>query len=346
MEVEEIILKILASKKSVRAADVIKKTKFSRAYINKFFQKLRDDGKIILIGKANQARYVAATKQSVVEIKKEYTSVNKLLRNKDIAEDAVLDEIKRDSGIFIKTPKNIVEILDYAFTEMLNNAIEHSQSKKIEVMMKKDDIGIRFDVIDWGMGIFRNLVRQKNLENELGAIHQLLKGKQTTAPKEHSGEGVFFTSKVADILTIRSGKKKLIFNNIIDDIFIRDIKPIPGTRITFIIGLKSKKQLQRIFGQFNYNLYEFGKTKIIVRLYKMDNSYVSRSQARRIVSGLDAFKVITLDFKNLKAVGQGFADEIFRVWQRRHPDILITYQNADENVKFMIERALTFKDNE
>ncbi len=344
MEIEEIILKTLAKKKSIRAADIIRKTKFSRAYINKFFQKLREDGKIVLIGKANQARYVEANKQSIVEIKKEYTSVNKSLQNKDIAEDVVLDEIKRDSGIFIKTPKNVVEILDYAFTEMLNNAIEHSQSKKIELSVKKDDISIRFDVMDWGVGIFRNLMRKKNLKNELEAIHLLLKGKQTTSPKEHSGEGVFFTSKVADTLVIRSGKKKLIFNNIIDDIFIRDIKPVSGTRVTFSIGLKSKRQLQRVFGEFNYNLYEFGKTKITVRLYKMDNSYVSRSQARRIVSGLDAFKLIVLDFKNLKAVGQGFADEIFRVWQRRHPDILITYQNADENVKFMIQRALTFKE--
>jgi hypothetical protein len=45
------------------------------------------------------------------------------------------------------------------------------------------------------------------LKNHLEAIQDLLKGKQTTMPKSHSGEGIFFTSKIADNLTISSSQE-------------------------------------------------------------------------------------------------------------------------------------------
>lgn len=341
MAIKTLILKMLTKRKTVKVADVVKATGFSRTYINRFFKELRDEGKIVLIGRANKARYVLAKKGAVAEAKRELLSVRRVLRNKNLSEDAVLDEIKRGTGVFLRLSKNMSSILDYGFTEMLNNAIEHSRSKKIEISMKRNSTDIHFDVVDHGVGIFRHIMEKKHLKSELEAIQDLLKGKQTTAPKKHTGEGIFFTSKVADILLIKSSNKKLIFNNVLGDIFIEDVKPAKGTKITFRIGLKSKRQLDKIFREYGEGSYEFSKTKVIVKLYKMDTDYISRSQARRVVSGLDKFKVIILDFKNVKTAGQAFADEIFRVWQGHHPTIKIIFQNANENISFMINRVLT-----
>ena len=72
----------------------------------------------------------------------------------------------------------------------------------------------------------------------------------------------------------------------------------------------------------------------------MGTEYISRSQARRILGGLDKFRTVILDFKNVKTVGQGFADEVFRVWKRHYPNIDIVTKNANENITFMIKRAL------
>ena len=55
-------------------------------------------------------------------------------------------------------------------------------------------------------------MKKKNLNSEMEAIQDLLKGKQTTAPEAHSGEGIFFTSKVSSVLTIQSSHKKLIYS--------------------------------------------------------------------------------------------------------------------------------------
>ena len=57
------------------------------------------------------------------------------------------------------------------------------------------------------------------------------------------------------------------------------------------------------------------------------------------MSGLDKFKTILLDFKNVETVGQGFADEVFRVWKSRHPGIEIIVKNANDNVQFMINHV-------
>lgn len=340
MDIKSLILKELGKKKKLKVADIVKATGFSRAYVNRFFKELRNQGKIILVGKANKAYYVFAKKDIVRKIKKEILVVRYILNNINLSESMVLDRVKKETGIFADLSNNVVSILDYAFTEMLNNAIEHSRSRKIVVAMKRGGGSIDFDVIDFGIGIFNNIMKKRGLKNRLEAIQDLLKGKQTTAPKEHTGEGIFFTSKVAGKLVIQSLDKKLIFDNILDDVFVRDSKIKKGTRVKFEIRINSKTDLGKIFRDYSGDAFEFAKTKVIVDLYEMDNVYISRSQARRVLSGLEKFKTITLDFKNVETVGQAFADEVFRVWQGRHPNIEIAFQNANENVLFMIKRAL------
>ena len=223
---------------------------------------------------------------------------------------------------------------------MLNNAIEHSHSRDIAVVLNRQQNSLRFEIVDRGIGIFNNIKAKRHLHNNFEAIQDLLKGKQTTAPREHSGEGIFFTSKAADVLTIQSSGKKLIFNNLVGDVFIRDIGLAKGTKVVFSIALKSKRNLQHIFKNFSGEAYGFTKTSVGVKLYELGSEFISRSQARRILSGLDKFKHITLDFKSVRTVGQGFADEVFRVWQRNHPGITIQPKNMNENVNFMIKRAL------
>ena len=338
MDIENLIIKELNKRGKVKVADIVKATGFSRAYINRFFKKLKEEGRIGLVGKANQAHYISIKK--IKEIRKKILSTRRILRNVNLLEDSVLDEIKKDTGIFENLPKNLVNILEYAFTEMLNNAIEHSKSKEIVVTMEKNEASIGFEVIDFGIGIFKNIMQKKNLKDELEAIQDLLKGKQTTLPKEHTGEGIFFTSKVTDKLIIKSSQKKLIFDNNLNDIFIKDAKPIKGTKIIFEIAENSKRNLSEIFKEYSGEAFEFGKTKVRIDLYEMDNAFISRSQARRVLSGLDKFKEIILDFKKVETIGQGFADEVFRVWQSRHYNIKIIYQNTNKNILFMIKRAL------
>ena len=207
--------------------------------------------------------------------------------------------------------------------------------------MKRYPDSVDFIVSDHGIGIFYNIMKKRKLQNELEAIQDLLKGKQTTAPKEHTGEGIFFTSKAADALFIQSAKKRLEFRTSLDDVFVKDTPYArKGTKVTFSIDARSKRRLERVFREHTEGSFDFQKTKVIVRLYGIDTDHISRSQARRILSGLESFKTIVLDFRLVDTVGQAFADEVFRVWKGRYPHSTIQYQDANENVLFMIKRAL------
>ena len=339
MDLKRIIMKALKKKQKIKASDIVITTGFSKAYVNRFFQELRDEGRIVLIGKANRAHYVLASETAILRAKNNILDTTLNLQNRDLHEDRVLAEIKKKTGIFNDVQKSISDILDYAFSEMLNNAIEHSSSKTIKAMMEKDENNVTFSVLDRGVGIFNNIIKKKNLKNVMEAIQDLLKGKQTTMPKMHSGEGIFFTSKAADIFVIQGSNKKLIYNNLLGDIFIKDIKPIIGTKINFSIDKNSKRKLSNIFKRYTDSSFKFSKTVVTVRLFKLETQYISRSQARRIVTGLDKFKTIILDFKDIKTIGQGFADEIFRVWKSSHPGVGINALNVNDNIQFMINRA-------
>jgi hypothetical protein len=222
---------------------------------------------------------------------------------------------------------------------MLNNAIEHSTSKKIDLVIAKTATDIRFTVADRGVGIFNNIMKIKCLRTKMEAIQDLLKGKETTAPDAHSGEGIFFTSKIADLLNIKSFEKKLVFDNVGQDIYIKDVQSVKGTKIDFVLDLKSKKKLADLFNKYTDDSFQFSKTAVKVKLYHQDVDYVSRSQARRILAGLEKFKTIEIDFKDIKTIGQAFADEVFRIWQPAHKDVKFVVKKANENVMIMIKRA-------
>jgi anti-sigma regulatory factor (Ser/Thr protein kinase) len=337
MELRTLILNTIKKQGQVTTADIVSQTGYSRAYAQRFLKNLADEGVIVLMGKANQALYIMPSKRGAGVEKP--LRVHRIMLNKDLAEDKVLRQIKEESAIFRGMTANVSSIVDYAFTEMLNNAIEHSSSEKIDLMMMKTATDIRFTVADRGVGIFNNIMKTKRLHTKMEAIQDLLKGKETTAPDAHSGEGIFFTSKVADLLTIKSFEKKLVFDNVGQDIYIKDVQSVKGTKVDFVLDLKSKKKLADLFNKYTDDSFQFSKTAVKVKLYHQDVDYVSRSQARRILAGLEKFKTIELDFKDVKTIGQAFADEIFRIWQAGHKEVRFKIQNANENVMLMIKRA-------
>ncbi|MBN1664399.1 MAG: DUF4325 domain-containing protein [Deltaproteobacteria bacterium] len=340
MDLRTIILDAIKKEGQIKTADIVGKTGVSRAYVHQFLKAMTDEGMIILIGKANQAHYILATEKEQCLAEKPL-KVHRIMINKGISEDKVLREIKDRSAIFAGVTNNVSSIIDYTFTEMLNNAIEHSTSEKIDLEILRSAKNIGFTVTDWGIGIFNNIMQKKRIGTAIEAIQALLKGKETTAPEAHSGEGIFFTSRIADFMSIRSFEKKLVFDNVGHDIYVKDTKSVSGTRVDFVLNVKSKKKLIDLFSQYTDASQQFSKTGVKVKLYYQDVDYVSRSQARRLLIGIEKFKTVEIDFKDVDTIGQAFADEVFRVWQANHKDIKFEIKNANENIMLMINRVLS-----
>ena len=197
---------------------------------------------------------------------------------------------------------------------------------------------VQFRIRDYGIGAFFNVQKTFRLEAEFDALEHLFKGKQTTAPERHSGEGIFFTSRVADQFSLRSHKLTAVVDNEQHDVFVQEARNLTGTEVFFRIKRQTKKSLSELFQKFTSTDFAFDKNEVRVKLSR-EGDLLSRSRAKRLLAGLEKYRQITFDFSGVKELGQGFADEVFRVFQRNHPEIQILFSNARPVVEFMILRA-------
>jgi len=338
METKSRIKNFLKTRKRATSTEVARRFGFTRQHASQLLRSMVHAGEIIKFGSTRSSFYTLPEFMDAVGP----FATHRRLKNQGVKEHEVFDELAEAVPALRMAPESVRSIVHYAFSEMLNNAIEHSRSKDIEVAIESGGGIIRFVVSDFGIGVFRNVMRQRHLKSELEAMQDLLKGKVTTDPKAHTGEGIFFTSKVADRFVLESFGHRMIVDNTIPDVFFQDEKRINrGTRVTFSLATTSTRHLNDIFKHYQSKprSYAFDKTEVRIRLFTLGTVYVSRSQARRVTAGLEKFKKVILDFDRVPSIGQAFADEIFRVFQSRHPDISLEPINMNETVRFMVERV-------
>ena len=244
-------------------------------------------------------------------------------------------------------PQNARDIWHYGCTEMINNVIDHANSEIVEVMVDKTTRSTRISVSDSGIGIFRKIASALKLEDDRHAVVELAKGKVTTDPDNHTGEGIFFSSRVFDHYLIVSGD--VLYTNDTDsdhDWIFGGEEPkteVRGTVVMMELRNSNNNTLQDVFDKYATDTddYRFDKTIVPIRLMTYgDDRLVSRSQAKRLLNRIDRFRHVILDFDSVDAIGQAFADEIFRVFAGKHPDIEIVATQANEQVSRMINRAI------
>ena len=262
-------------------------------------------------------------------------------------EDMVL---RRDiSPILEGTTQTVRSVFTYVFTEMLNNAIDHSESDTAMIHAYRNASVAGCFITDNGVGIFTKIQQAMGLEEKRFAILELAKGKFTTDPSSHTGEGVFFSSKVADRFYIFSDDLAFVGDNCrgeAEPMIIDRLSEIShGTRVCFEVSLNRTLTFADIANRYSEapEDYGFSKTIVPVKLleYREANPmFVSRSQAKRLLARFDRFKNIVLDFADIDEIGQGFADEVFRVFAAAHPDSSITYINASPLVERMIKHVV------
>jgi hypothetical protein len=252
------------------------------------------------------------------------------------------EQVKSSLG---ELPENVMTICHHGFTEMMNNVIEHSEGASVRVSAGRNAIAVLMSVCDDGVGIFRKIKNELNLEDERHAILELSKGKLTTDPKKHTGEGIFFTSRMFDMFTISSGRLLFSHSEAGGDWLIETTDTTTeGTDVTMTVSRYSTRTTKNVFDKYSSGEGDYGFTKthvpIALALYG-DENLVSRSQAKRVLSRFDRFKEVILDFKGVKDIGQAFADEIFRVYKHEHPEVELLWINANKEVRKMILRAWT-----
>jgi len=182
------------------------------------------------------------------------------------------------------------------------------------------------------------------------AITELFKGKLTTDPDRHSGEGIFFTSRIMDQFSIWSDGKIFAHNNHFDTLLnARDIETLKsfeegdgkkGSTIVMRLSNFSEKQIREVFDMYTSPDGGFTITKIPIKNTFENGRPVSRSQARRLYHRFEDFEEVQLDFDGVESMEQGFAHELFVVFPKFHPQVKLKTINANAEVQKMINHVL------
>ncbi len=303
----------------------------SRAAAATFIKKCVETGFLLRSGSSTRPSYALSEKRQIL---KKYPLSG--------IDEATIWE--KDFVPYLDLPENIRNICQFGFTEMVNNAIDHSEGKTLLLSVTRTKASITIIVVDDGVGIFKKISSALKLSDMKLSFLELTKGKFTTDKKNHSGEGIFFTSRAFDIFVL--GANGLIFNHFgptqKDKLHEFD-HPTSGTVVTLAISLKSNRVLREVFDTYTSDIEEltFDKTIIPVRLARLGSeNLVSRSQAKRLLQRIDKFRFVEFDFSDVKEIGQAFADEVFRVFANQHPEIKLEATHTTPDVKRMINRAI------
>lgn len=323
-------LKLIAAGGPGIGAQLAKEVGVSRQVANGCLQALESDGLVEADGSTRAKVYRLVSLESLSES----FSVTGL------DEDRVWRELllphQRD------LPGNVQDIWHYGATEMINNAIDHSGGQAVQVGLVRNALYSEVTVADDGVGIFLKIQQALGLEEPREAILELVKGKLTTDPDNHTGEGIFFTSRAMDAFHIRSDR--LHFRHVAGepDSLDEQAEPVAGTELRMRLDNASARSLTEVFDAYaDPEDFSFDRTVIPMRLAQYEGQkLISRSQAKRIAHRFERFKRVELDFAGVESIGQAFADELFRVFAREHPGLELVSVNTAPAVDRMIRRAV------
>ena len=305
----------------------------SRTTVHRHLNSLIKVGKVIKTGVTKQVRYALAD-----GLRHEATfSINQQFDEFDIFAQHIKTMLAQYAN------SNAFHIAEYAVTEMLNNCHDHSRGKKVGLIVQVHDKYIEFIVSDDGIGLFEKLRTFLNINDTREIMFELTKGKVTTDTENHTGEGIFFTARATDYFVIEANGFCYERDNLLEDWSFYETAVHSGTTVKFTIERDTERSLVKMFKQYQGGEegLDFCKTDVTVELSQLQGErLISRSQAKRVSRNLDQFASVMLDFKGVQAIGQGFADQLFRVYQATRPDFTICYKNASDDIDFMIKRSL------
>lgn len=299
----------------------------SRVAANKYIQRLETEGWIARSGPSTHPVFSPGYKRRI----------SKLYSLAGLEEHVAWQS---DFRPYFNLPLNIASIASHGFTEMVNNAIDHSSGKSVFAWVSQDENGLTVIISDDGVGIFAKITGALALPDMRQALFELSKGKLTTDPTKHSGEGVFFTSRMFDEFEIEANGLQFNHNSSRPHDWLEEKKSLfeGGTAVFMYISLSSARTVTEIYDQFTNapDDYDFSKTIVPMRLAKYgDEQLISRSQAKRLIARFDRFRSIILDFSEIQEIGQAFADELFRVYANTNPSVELIPTNMTEQVERM-----------
>jgi anti-sigma regulatory factor (Ser/Thr protein kinase)/biotin operon repressor len=320
---------LLAARGSVSSGELAKALGVSRQTAHAKLRRLVAEGRLMPSGSGRALRYEPTSSARARSFRYPVATS---------AEDRIVRDLEVRLPVLTTLDAETSRSFSYVASEMLNNAIDHSGGRTIEVAVNVLSDSVELSVADDGVGAFERVRSTFALDDHVQAAAELTKGKVTSMAERHSGEGIFFSSRVAQRFELHANGHLLIVDAGLDDTAVLAEAPRVGTHVRVVLARPPTRTLREIFDAFTED-FAFVRTRTVVKLFGLGRDFLSRSEAKRLLHGLERFHHVVLDFRGVPGVGQAFADEVFRVWARAHPGSLLEPVEMNDDVRFFVERA-------
>ena len=241
-------------------------------------------------------------------------------------------------------PAEVARMARHAFTELVNNAIDHSGGSQVTVSMRQTPLQLQLLVSDDGCGLFDRIQSAHAIDDPQLALFELSKGKLTSQPDRHRGHGLFFCAQLADVFDLHANAQAFQYRGL-DQRRWHPGRPLPrqGTSVYLAIALDTPRTLDGVLRAHSLDGdgYGFDRTVVPLRLLADGDggALESRALARRVAARLHRFRRAELDFSGITDIGHGFADELFRVAPAAQPGLQMVPVGTSPRVAAMIEAA-------
>jgi len=324
----ERVRRLVERRGEVQNRDVVRALGVSPATAHRLLQALVTSGILERLGKGRAARY-------------RLRALRRRFRRAALDEQRAWDEVAGEIARIRPMEPDAARSLAYAASEILNNAVDHSGGRTVEVAVSFERGGATVTTVrDDGIGVFRRVCEDFGYATPEDAIVQLEKGKLTSDPSRHSGEGLFFSSKAVTRFRLESQETAWFVDNQVHDSGIGPSDVRRGTRVRLEVVPGHLARLEEVFAAYtDPESLRFTRTRVTIKLAAFGKTLVSRSEAKRLVARLTDFRHVTLDFSGVEVAGQGFCDEVFRVFARARPKVTLEPVGMNDTVAFMVGRA-------
>jgi len=247
----------------------------------------------------------------------------------------------RDFAPHLDLPSEVRRITQHMFCELVNNAVDHSEGTCVTVSLRQTPSHVQLLVSDDGCGVFDKIQERFALADPTLAMLELSKGRLTSQPLRHSGRGLFFTSKLADIFDLHANQVAFQRREWEGAGWSpgRALKH-RGTSVFAAIALDTTRTLDGVLRAYSLDDAGVGFDRTVVPLRLITSTLAgleSRAQARRIARRLNEFRRAEVDFSGVPHVGHGFADELFRVFAAQQAGFELVPVNMSPAVATMVD---------
>lgn len=222
-------------------------------------------------------------------------------------------------------PAHVARMVQHGFTELVNNAADHSGGTSVTVSLRQTPSHVQLLVSDDGCGVFERICEAFGLPDARHAMLELSKGRLSSQPEAHTGRGLFFSAQLADVFDIHANNTAFQ-RRAWESGGWQPGRPLPrqGSSIYLAIALDTTRTLDQVLAAWSVagDGIAFDRTTVNLRLLAGPGQPLdSRAQARRVAARLAVFRRAEISFEGVEDVGHGFADELFRVFARARPEV-------------------------